>query len=259
VKERIVKSREGGFTLVEILVALALTGIVAAAVYRGFGSQQKAVILQDQVVGMQHNLRAALHLMAKDIRMAGYDPNLQSAANAGIISATSCSVQFTMDLNENGHDLLTQCSTGSTPPCSPSTNCTSSECDAGEKIQYALMNDDNNNCIADDGLQTNSLGRKSWDGSLLSVSDNIEVVNFVYLDNNAAVIPAPVVGEDRARIRAMQITLIAKTGNPDKDFTDTKTYRNQQNTVIFTPSAGDHYRRRLLTTTVEFRNMGLIK
>ena len=91
------------------------------------------------------------------------------------------------------------------------------------------------------------------------MADNIEVINFVYLDNDGTVIPAPVVGDDLARIRAIQITLIAKTGKPDKDFTDSKTYRNQQNTVIFTPPAGDHYRRRLLSTTVEFRNLGLIK
>jgi type IV pilus assembly protein PilW len=257
VKRNSPEVRKAGFTLVEILVALALTGIVAAALYRGFGSQHKAVILQDQVVSMQQDLRSVLLLMTKDIRMVGYDP--LGTANAGITIATACSLAFTMDLNDNGYDLLTQCSENSTPPCPPSANCTSSECDPGEKITYALMNDNNNNCIADDGQVNNSLGRKSWNGSLLSAADNIEVVNFVYLDNDGTVIPAPVTNNDLSRIRAMQITLVARSGKEDKDFTDTKTYHNQQNTVIFTPPAGDHHRRRLLSTTVEFRNLGLVK
>jgi type IV pilus assembly protein PilW len=232
-----------------------LTGIVTAAVYRGFGSQQKAAVLQDQVVGMQQNLRAALDLMAKDIRMVGYDPH--GSANAGIITATACSLVFTMDLNDNGKNLLVFCL--DPPTCSNPPNCTASECDPGEEIEYAMKYDNNNNCIADDNHDNNTLGRETWAGGLQPVVDNIEVMNFVYLDNDGTVIPTPVTGDDLARIRAIQITLIAKTDKPDKDFTDNKTYRNQQNTVIFTPPVGDHYRRRLLSTTVEFRNLGLVK
>jgi type IV pilus assembly protein PilW len=229
-----------GFTLVEILVALALTAIVTASIYKAFGTQQKTSILQDQVVEMQQELRGALSVMAKEIRMAGYDP--KGTANAGIVSATACSLQFTMDLNENGHDFVSATSTNN-----PS-----------EKIRYALTNDADSNGVADAGQQS-ALGRASWAGGLQEVAEHMEAFNLVYLDNTNTVIPTPVSTDDLARIRAVQITIIAKTGNPDKDFTDTKTYRNQQNTVIFTPSAGDHYRRRLLTTTVEFRNMGLIK
>jgi type IV pilus assembly protein PilW len=231
-----------GFTLVEILVALALTGIVAAAIYKVFGAQQKTAILQDQVVGMQQDLRGALTIMAREIRMAGYDP--AGSANAGILSATAASLQITMDLNENGHDFTALSTTSATDP--------------SEKIRYAPTHDADSDGIADTGQQA-ALGRESWAGGLQEVAQNIEAFNLVYLDQTNTVIPTPVVGDDLARIRAMQITLIAKTGKPDKDFTDSKTYRNQQNTVIFTPPAGDHYRRRLLSTTVEFRNLGLIK
>jgi type IV pilus assembly protein PilW len=230
-----------GFTLVEILVALALTGIVAAAIYKIFGAQQKTSILQDQVVGMQQDLRGALTIMAREIRMAGYDP--LGTANAGIVSATSCSLQFTMDLNENGHDLTLESTTSANNP--------------SEKIRYALTNDADSNGIAD--AQDSALGRGSWAGGLQEVAENIEAFNLVYLDHTNTVIPSPVSADDRTRIRAVQITVIARTDKPDKEFVNTRIYRNQQNTIIFTPPAGDHYRRRLLSTTVDFRNLGLIK
>jgi type IV pilus assembly protein PilW len=231
-----------GFTLAEILVALALTGIVVAAIYKVFGAQQKTSILQDEVVGMQQDLRGALTIMAREIRMAGYDP--AGSANAGILSATAASLQFTMDLNENGHDFTVSSTTSATDP--------------SEKIRYALTHDADSDGIADTGQQA-ALGRESWAGGLQEVAQNIEAFNLVYLDQTNTVIPSPINGDDLARIRAVQITLVAKTEQKDKDFTDSKTYRNQQNTVIFTPPVGDHYRRRLLSTTVEFRNLGLIK
>ena len=242
-----------GFTLAEILVALALTGIVVAAIYKVFGAQQKTSILQDQVVEMQQDLRGALTIMAREIRMAGYDP--VGSANAGILSATAASLQITMDLNENGKDFLVPCAPSS---CSNPLNCTASGCDSSEKIRYALTHDADSDGIADTGQQA-ALGRESWAGGLQEVAQNIEAFNLVYLDQTNTVIPTPVTGDDLARIRAVQITLVAKTEQKDKDFTDSKTYRNQQNTVIFTPPVGDHYRRRLLSTTVEFRNLGLIK
>jgi prepilin-type N-terminal cleavage/methylation domain-containing protein len=72
-------SREGGFglyqrglTLVELVVAMAISFIVIAAVYRSFTSQQKTYALQDQVAEAQQSARVAMNILMRDLRMAGY-------------------------------------------------------------------------------------------------------------------------------------------------------------------------------------------
>lgn len=64
--------REKGFTLVELLVAMAISGIVVAAVYTAFITQQKSYTVQDQVAEAQQNARVGLDLIAREVRMAGY-------------------------------------------------------------------------------------------------------------------------------------------------------------------------------------------
>jgi len=61
-----------GITLIELLVALVIAGILVAAVYRTFLSQQKTYVIQDQVVDMQQNVRAGINRMMREIRMAGF-------------------------------------------------------------------------------------------------------------------------------------------------------------------------------------------
>ena len=64
--------KEKGFTLVELLVAMAISGIVVAAVYTAFVTQQKSYTIQDQVAEAQQNARVGLDLIAREVRMAGY-------------------------------------------------------------------------------------------------------------------------------------------------------------------------------------------
>jgi prepilin-type N-terminal cleavage/methylation domain-containing protein len=61
-----------GITLIELLVALVIAGILVAAVYRTFLSQQKTYTVQEQVVDMQQNVRALINRMMREIRMAGF-------------------------------------------------------------------------------------------------------------------------------------------------------------------------------------------
>ena len=60
-----------GFTLIELMMALAISAILVGGTYSIFISQQRTYILQDQVVGAQQDARAALIIIARDIRMAG--------------------------------------------------------------------------------------------------------------------------------------------------------------------------------------------
>ena len=62
-----------GVSLIELLVALVICGIVVAASYRFFITQSKAYAVQDQVIEAQQNVRLAMEILLRDLRMAGYD------------------------------------------------------------------------------------------------------------------------------------------------------------------------------------------
>ena len=64
--------REDGLTLIELLVALALSAFVIAGLYRTFVSQHKVYIVQEQVADVQQNVRATMGQMVQSIRMAGF-------------------------------------------------------------------------------------------------------------------------------------------------------------------------------------------
>jgi type II secretory pathway pseudopilin PulG len=61
-----------GLTLVELMVALAICFIVIGAVYRAFIFQQRTYAIQDQVAEAQQNARAAMHILMRDLWMAGH-------------------------------------------------------------------------------------------------------------------------------------------------------------------------------------------
>lgn len=63
---------EKGFTLVELLIALLISGFVVSAAYGIYLTQHEGWIIQEQVSNMQQNIRAAMHELETRIRMAGY-------------------------------------------------------------------------------------------------------------------------------------------------------------------------------------------
>jgi prepilin-type N-terminal cleavage/methylation domain-containing protein len=65
-----------GITLIELLVALVICGIIVAGIYRVFITQSKAYIVQDQAVEVQQNIRSAMEIMLRDLRMTGYKNDL---------------------------------------------------------------------------------------------------------------------------------------------------------------------------------------
>jgi Tfp pilus assembly protein PilW len=71
-KKQIQLNRKG-ITLIELLVAFVICGIVVAGIYRVFVAQTRAYAVQDQVVEVQQNIRTAMEVLLRDLRMAGYD------------------------------------------------------------------------------------------------------------------------------------------------------------------------------------------
>ncbi|MBN1625939.1 MAG: prepilin-type N-terminal cleavage/methylation domain-containing protein, partial [Deltaproteobacteria bacterium] len=94
-----IQNPDKGFTLIEILVALAISGIVMAGIYSAYYSQQRSYEVQEQQVAIQQNLRAAMYFMEREIRMAGCDP--LETANAAILLAGADNIQFTEDISDD--------------------------------------------------------------------------------------------------------------------------------------------------------------
>ncbi|MCD6187012.1 MAG: prepilin-type N-terminal cleavage/methylation domain-containing protein, partial [Desulfuromusa sp.] len=57
-----------GFTLVELLIALAISGVLMTAVYATFQAQQNSYLVQEQVAEMQQNIRAGMDIMVSELR-----------------------------------------------------------------------------------------------------------------------------------------------------------------------------------------------
>ncbi len=67
-----IRQNEAGFTLVEVMSALAILALAMTAVFATFITQQQSFAVQNRVVEMQQNLRQAAEYMTRDIRVAGY-------------------------------------------------------------------------------------------------------------------------------------------------------------------------------------------
>ncbi len=66
------KNKESGFTLVELLIAMTIGLIILAALSSTFLMQRKIYDVQEQIVEMVQTARAAMDMMTRETRMAGY-------------------------------------------------------------------------------------------------------------------------------------------------------------------------------------------
>lgn len=63
---------EPGFTLIELMVSLAIFSAVSLAAFSVLSSSQRNAVMNDQTVQVQRNVRLAVDLISRDLRMAGY-------------------------------------------------------------------------------------------------------------------------------------------------------------------------------------------
>ena len=92
---------QSGMTLVEILVAMVITGVVITGVYNLFRVHNLMAAKQEETTLMQQELLSIIILMADDLRMCGYAPTTGTFGfNATGTNATA--VFCTSDKNRNG-------------------------------------------------------------------------------------------------------------------------------------------------------------
>ena len=266
-----------GFTLVEMMIAVTIFGIVMTGIYQTYDSQQKTYIMQEHVIDMQQNNRTAIYFLGQELRMAGYDPSGKADADTGtgyfqdspgFDNATIGEFGITMDLNGD-RDILN---------------------DQNEIIRYALSNDDNGDGISD-AINTEgnwvstgecSLGRENINdngsatnsGGLQPVASNIDAVEFLYILEDGTVTESPS-NNQREDIRGVIVSVLARTKNTIKGYRNTQTYipaSRERNTAgnYLIPDAqfigtrpdtswgpfDDSYMRNLYITRFKCRNMG---
>ncbi|RJQ64136.1 MAG: prepilin-type N-terminal cleavage/methylation domain-containing protein [Desulfobacteraceae bacterium] len=93
------RKKEGGFTIIELLIAMTVGLIVMSAVISTFIIQQKTFDVQEHVTEMVQNARSAMDLMTREILMAGYNP--MNAAFDGVTYNTS-ELKIQADLDGDG-------------------------------------------------------------------------------------------------------------------------------------------------------------
>ena len=102
--ERRCIGNDRGITLIELMVAMAVAGIVLMAIYSAYHTQSTIYATQSVELNMQQNVRGALYLLEREIRMAGYDQT--SAGGFGITSVSdvngNSAITFTSDLDDDG-------------------------------------------------------------------------------------------------------------------------------------------------------------
>ena len=219
---------EGGFTVIELVVAALLSLIVMSGIYSVYSSQQKSYIVREQITVMQQNLRAGMVVMTGDIRMAGYvHPFITPAATPGILNtSTNSKLEFTLlaDRSEN-----------------PSPTAT-----ALETITY--------NWVDFDGDGDKDLVKDVHDGTGNKlITENVDWLDFEYIDINDAIIDPSITPD---AVMSIQVTMVVKTGKGDPGYTDTNTYANQRKTRSF-PPANDNFRRRCLSREIKCRNLNI--
>ena len=229
-----------GFTLVELLIAMVISLIIMGLIYTVYRVYQHQYSNQSQVVEMQESIRSAMNFMMDDIRMAGYNP--PNFSTAGIISATATSLNFTMDISNAAGTA-----TDGDGQISDNENITFGFA-AGADASPA-------DGISDSGaaqfVMTNGAGASQ------PIVDDITAVEFLYTFSDGTTATAPAAPYTVADIRSVTIALLARTKSPDSESVNGMTYPRPSGLPDWGPFT-DNYRRRLLTTTVKCRNMGLL-
>ena len=258
--------KKNGLTLIELLIALVLSGILIAALYRIFISQQKSYTVQNQVVDMQQNARIAIGQMTREIRMAGCGGNILAIfgnINGFTDIITPANNSITIILADQVGVLKQTTMKGLNQ-----LKVTNASVFNTDKKKYFCLNGLNNyliqNIITDTITLTTSLSEdhiinepvylvkaitynlglsagkmalrrnENTGGGAQPLAENMESLQFTYFDTNGNSTANP------PDIRMVRVVVAVKTNMPDPDY-----------------KGGDGYRKRILSSNIKVRNMGL--
>lgn len=192
---------ERGFSLVELLIAMAVGLVVLGAAYSVFTLQNKTFGNQEELVAMQQNVRAGMDMMAREIGMAGYDPAGVNCFKCSPltyiffgVTVNASQLQIQADLDGNG------------------------SIDSASQENVIYIFDEANYRI------TRNIG-----GGAQSFVENVQSLTFEYLDGNGSVTVTS------ANVRRIRITITGRTAKPDPAYPVNSGYRTYALTSVIAP------------------------
>jgi len=184
------ENSERGFTLIELLIAMAIALVVITSISSAFISQRKTYAVQEQITAMTQDARAALDMISREVRMAGYDPT-----GAGIVGIPYSATQLEVRADLNGD--------GDTS-------------DTHEDITYTYDS-------------TNKQIDRNTGGGAQPFAENIQSFAFEYYKTDGTTTTTD------ADIRQIDITITARTSEPDPDYGQNSGYRTYTLGSYITP------------------------
>ena len=240
-----------GFTLIELMLTLAMSSMIIISMYTFYVAQQQNSNVQQDITSMQQDIRGALQLLSRDIRMAGFSPTASGdfgfllygtfSTEGGLteaVSTSSTTLAFTSDLNGNGNVDTT---------ATDIDNNGTIDMREMEQIAYRYN-------AASSSIQrySSTTGVVEWQ----DIAENIDGVEFWYQLSDGTLTLAPTAAQI-STVRSIRVTLLARSGFRDHEFT---------NTTVYTAASGasfnggipynDNFRRLRLELTIQCRNTG---
>ncbi|WP_447970278.1 PilW family protein [Nitrospira sp. M1] len=180
--------KDQGFTLIEVVITLALSVVTVGTIYTVYSSQVRAQVARDDTLDMQQHARAAMDVVVRELKMAGYDPrHVNQDTNPvndfdGIVYHPT-QLHIKADLNGNG-----------------------SPTDSHEFIRYSH------------DQETLTL-RRDTGGGRQPLAEHIESFSIQYFNRNGV----PTI--DARQIRQVAVTVKARTARPDQRYSLNQGYR----------------------------------
>ena len=177
-----------GFTLIEMVVALALSLVTVSAVYSLYLKELRAQYIREDRLEMQQQARVVMDVISRELLMAGYDPrrvNDDVDLNNDFLGITYDPDRLMIKADLNGNGLIA---------------------DPNESISYVF------------DFKTHTLRRNTGGGNQ-PFGENLESFLVESFDEGGN----PTI--DSARIQQVKITVTARTEDPDLQYLPNRGYR----------------------------------
>ncbi|PIE70603.1 MAG: hypothetical protein CSA22_07015 [Deltaproteobacteria bacterium] len=224
-----------GFTLIELMISATLGIVLVSGAYMVYNSQIQSNVVHEELTATQQGLRAAMYMISKELRKAGYDPDPNNAAGATILVARDDRVRVSFVENEDGLNNDSDAQTD--------------EDDELRMVTYELKDvnsDGNTDLVRTDDVATDVM-----------LAANVDQLEFFYTLNNGTLTVNPADPDD---VRMVQVTLLGRTGRSGGSDSRTVSYSPPRPAGWTGPAAPvwtytDAFRRVQLTNTVLVRNL----
>jgi prepilin-type N-terminal cleavage/methylation domain-containing protein len=225
-----------GMTLIEVLVAMAISSLVMGAIYSIFQSHRRIAAKQEQTSLMQQELLSAMSLISEELRMCGY--SAQGTLGFGFLhrpeagapdhgrATNQTAVYCRRDWNNDG--LINESGSGSLREHS------------GFRLNVA--NDGSAKAVADNVLRKYDTGAVRWQ----PISTNIGALRFTYFNSEGAIIPDPQANPGIIRGVKVEVTAI-----PSPLRASLKIGNRTMSTMVWCRNLGTDKRNPLSTGSVD--------